>query len=147
MSGLDLQKFIADNNLLSLPIIFISGDGDIPMSVQAMKSGAVDFLTKPIRARDLLSAVEAAFLKNQISHDRAAIKSGILTRLQSLSPRENDVFALVITGKLNKQIGCDLGIAEKTVKVHRGRIMHKMNAQSLAELVRFAIASGLYPLL
>ena len=137
LSGLELQQKLLDSNIL-IPVIFVTGHADIKMSVQAMKAGAVDFLTKPFRQRELLEAVLQA-----IDRDRAAQKlrsevKEIRGRLESLSPREREVFDLVVQGFLNKQIAGSLGMSEATVKLHRGHAMEKMKAQSLADLIRMA---------
>jgi FixJ family two-component response regulator len=135
LSGLDLQQELAAHGI-KLPIIFITGYGDIPMSVRAMKAGATEFLTKPFRDQDLLDAIYQA-----VEHDRAARQhsreiADLRDRFEALTSREREVMSLVVAGWLNKQIGFELQISEITVKIHRGRVMAKMGAQSLAELVR-----------
>ena len=142
LSGLDLQKELGQMGY-NIPIIFITGHGDILMSVRTMKRGAVDFITKPFNDQDLLDAIYQAIEKdNQARREQDQIKA-IQQRVDSLTPRESEVFALVVTGMLNKQIAYDLGMSEKTVKVHRARVMHKMQADSLAELVRLAYRMGI----
>jgi FixJ family two-component response regulator len=137
LSGLELQEHLADKEI-SCPIIFITGHGTIPMSVRAMKAGAVDFLEKPFEGLDLLNAISRAIAKDrQTKRDQKELKE-LRKRLETLTSREYDVFGLIVVGKLNKQIAFDLGISEKTVKVHRARIFSKMGAASLADLVRFA---------
>ena len=141
LNGLELQQaLIAGGHELS--IVFLTGHGDIPMSVQAMKGGAVDFLTKPVNDDDLLRAVRAAIEKDRIRRMTRAEIAEIQQRLETLTPREREVMEHVISGQLNKQIAADLGIVEKTIKVHRARVMAKMNAQSVAELVRLAERAG-----
>ena len=125
-----------------IPIVFITGHGDISMSVTAMKAGAVDFLTKPFDGKDLLGAVQRAVAKDARDLGAEARTGEVQERVKLLTPRESQVFALVVTGMLNKQIASELGIVEKTVKVHRGRVMVKMRASSVAELVRLADAVG-----
>ena len=137
LSGLELQKRIA-SEWPDLPIIFITGHGDIPSSVQAMKAGAVEFLTKPFADDALLSAVRQALERSRVALDRAAELRELRDRYASLSPRERQVMALVVNGLLNKQVGSELGISEVTVKAHRGRVMQKMKAGSLPELVEIA---------
>jgi FixJ family two-component response regulator len=134
-SGLDVQSALAsqgDNR----PIVFITGQGDIPTSVQAMKSGAIDFLTKPVHEKDLITAVRRALELDRLAREEEARLASVGERLASLTPREHEVLASVITGRLNKQIAAELRIAEKTVKVHRARVMAKMAVRSVAELVR-----------
>jgi len=125
-----------------MPIIFITGHGDISMSVKAMKRGAVDFLTKPFDVESLLDAIQRAVTKDVKDLGEEGRTADVLERVKLLTPRETEVFALVVTGMLNKQIAGELGIAEKTVKVHRARVMEKMRAESVAELVRLADAVG-----
>jgi len=137
LSGLDAQVKLAESQPL-LPIVFISGYGDVPTSVQAMKAGAVDFLSKPFSAEDLLGAVREAFARNARERSSRYEMDEIRERLAALTPREYDVFREVVTGQLNKQVAATLGIREKTVKVHRARVMQKMSAASLADLVRMA---------
>jgi RNA polymerase sigma factor (sigma-70 family) len=137
LSGLDLQRELSATTT-PLPIIFITGHGDIPMTVKAMKNGAVDFLPKPVEGKELLKAVEQALARaDEESRERQQLED-IQRRLETLTPRERDVMALVVRGLLNKQIAFELGTAEKTVKVHRARVMEKMEVQSLAELVHIA---------
>jgi FixJ family two-component response regulator len=141
LSGLELQKQLAERT--DMPIIFITGHGDVPMSVQAMKAGAVEFLTKPFKDDVLLDAIRGA-----IDHSRAAFRLDsemrpLRMRYESLTPREREVMALVVSGLLNKQVGGELGISEITVKAHRGQVMRKMKANSLADLVTMAGRLGL----
>ena len=135
LSGLDFQRQLAARNC-RIPIIFITGHGDIPMSVRAMKAGAVEFLTKPFRDQDLLDAVRIALEKDRERRERKKEVSDLKERFNSLTPREQEVISLVVSGMLNKQIADQLGTAENTVKVHRSRAMEKMHAQSVAELVK-----------
>jgi FixJ family two-component response regulator len=134
-SGLDLQLQLARRGNPK-PIIFLTGHGDIPMTVQAMKSGAVDFLTKPVRDQTLLDAVTAAIARDVAQRATAGVVKRTVERLETLTPRERDVLAGVAQGRLNKQIAYDLGISEVTVKLHRGNVMRKMEAASVAELIR-----------
>jgi FixJ family two-component response regulator len=135
LSGLDLQAALGRRQE-TLPIIFITGRGSIPMSVQAMKGGALDFLRKPVEADALLDAIQRALARSRAARARAAEAGEVARRLAKLTPREREVLDLVVTGMLNKQIAAELGAAEKTVKVHRGRVMKKMEAESVADLVR-----------
>jgi FixJ family two-component response regulator len=141
LTGLELQEALAAAEP-GCPIVFITGYRDVRASVKAMKGGAIDFLSKPVNDRELLSAVERAVAKaRQARRDQARTKE-IQDRIKALTPREAEVFALVVTGMLNKQIASELGVSEKMVKVHRGRVMEKMRAGSLAELVRLADEGG-----
>ena len=135
LSGLDFQRQLAERNC-HMPIIFITGHGDIPMSVRAMKAGAVEFLTKPFRDQDLLDAVRVALEKDRGRREREKEVSDLKERYNSLTLREQEVISMVVRGMLNKQIADQLGTAENTVKVHRSRAMEKMHAQSVAELVK-----------
>lgn len=134
-SGLDLQQRLADTGI-SKPIVFLTGHGDIPMSVQAMKGGAVDFLTKPVRDQTLLDAVTAGIVRNRDERENALIVQQHVTRFKTLTPREIQVMREVARGRLNKQIAYDLGITEITVKLHRSNVMKKMQAVSIGELIR-----------
>ena len=142
VTGLELQQTLA-RAVHEIPVVFITGHGDIPTSVQAMKAGAVDFLTKPFAAKDLLDAIRRAVAKDTRDLGTEAREEEIRARVKRLTPRESQVFALVVTGMLNKQIAAELGIGEKTVKVHRARVMEKMQAASVAALVRLADAAGI----
>ena len=136
LNGLDLQKLVADR--LEMPIIFITGYGDVPMTVRAMKAGAVEFLTKPLAEEALLGAIRHAIERSQTALGNEAAMQALRGRYASLTPREREVLALVVSGLLNKQVGFQLGISEITVKGHRGKMMQKMNADSLPELVKMA---------
>jgi FixJ family two-component response regulator len=135
LNGLELQEALRVKGS-AIPIIFLTGHGDIPMSVQAMKGGALDFLTKPVRDEDLLKAVEAALEKDRVERQSRAELDDIQERLATLTPRESEVLTHVVSGQLNKQIANDLGTVEQTIKVHRARVMEKMKVNSVAELVR-----------
>ena len=137
LSGLDLQRDLVDRNI-HIPIIFITGHGDIPMSVRAMKAGAVEFLTKPFRDQDLLDAIQQALDRDRLARSHQAETAELHHRYQSLTPRESEVFGLVVRGLLNKQIALQLGTSEITIKLHRRQVMEKMDAASLADLVRMA---------
>jgi FixJ family two-component response regulator len=137
LSGLDLQHELQAAHTL-LPIIFVTGHGDIPMSVKAMKEGAVDFLAKPVKDKDLLRAIDHALARANHDHAERRELEDIQRRVKSLTPREREVMTLAVRGLLNKQIAFELGTVEKTVKVHRARVMEKMEVQSFAELVRIA---------
>ena len=141
LNGLELQKRIAEQRTV-VPIIFITGYGDIPTTVQAIKAGAVEFLTKPLNRETLIGAIKGALERSRISLNAEASLRELRVRHESLSHREQEVMALVVLGRLNKQIGGDLGISEITVKAHRGRVMRKMGARSLAELVSMATRLG-----
>lgn len=144
MSGLDLQKELISHEH-TMPIIFITALHDIPSSVSAMKKGAVDFLTKPFEERDLLEAIRTALNKDRKKRTEREEIEGIRRRLALLTPREHEILSYVISGWLNKQIAFNLDISERTVKAHRSQIMHKMSADSLAELVRFSERAGIQP--
>jgi FixJ family two-component response regulator len=135
--GLDFQRELASAGV-RLPIIFITGHGDIAMSVQAMKGGAIEFLTKPFREQDLLDAIRSGLDNDRGQRERATANAEIAARFNTLSPREREVMALAVTGRLNKQIAAEIGLSENTVKIHRGNILRKMKAASLVELALMA---------
>jgi FixJ family two-component response regulator len=141
LSGFDLQAELSRRGI-TVPIVFITGHGDIPMSVTAMKAGAVDFLTKPFREQELLDAVTRALERDQKRRDEERSNADLQARLASLTPRERETMALVTGGLMNKQVAAELGITEMTVKIHRGNVMRKMQARSLAELVLIAEKLG-----
>jgi FixJ family two-component response regulator len=142
LSGLDLQKRLVEGDV-DIPIIFITGHGDIPMAVQAMKAGAVEFLRKPFRDQDLLDAVQQALERDRKGREQRAEIAELRKRFDSLTPREREVMALVAAGLLNKQVAGELGTSEASVKVHRQHVMEKIGADSLAELVRMADKIGI----
>lgn len=142
LNGLELQKLIASDRI-DMPIIFITGHGDVPMTVQAMKAGAVEFLTKPFDDEMLLTAIRQAITRSSATLDDQAQRQTLRDAYASLTPREQDVLRLVVAGRLNKQIALNLGISEITVKAHRGKMMIKMKAGSVADLVKAAMRLGL----
>lgn len=144
ISGLDFQDQLAEHGV-TLPVVLMTGHGDIPMSVRGMKAGAVDFLAKPFRDQDMLDAVAAAIERDRLARDAGAAMQGLQERYDSLSPREQQVMALVTAGRLNKQAAGDLDLSEITVKIHRGSAMRKMGARTLPDLVRMAEALGVKP--
>jgi FixJ family two-component response regulator len=141
-SGLEFQQTLSKQNV-QLPIIFISGHSDIPISVRAMKSGAIEFLTKPLKEQELLDAVHAGIARDRARHQEAKLVAGLRARFDSLTPREREIMALVVAGNGTKQIAGQSGLSEATVKVHRSHIMHKMMAKSVVALVRIADRLGI----
>jgi FixJ family two-component response regulator len=142
VSGLDFQTDLAKANI-HIPIIFMTGHGDIPMTVRAMKGGAVDFLTKPFRDQDMLDAVVMAIERDRKRREAEKIAANLQALFETLTPREREVLALVASGLMNKQVAAEIGLAEITVKIHRGHIMKKMGARSLADLVKMAETLGI----
>jgi len=142
LSGLDFQAELAKANI-QIPIVFITGHGDIPMTVRAMKAGAVEFLPKPFRDQDMLDAVQTGLEHDRDRRERSGDSTKLMAKFESLTPREREIMALVTAGLMNKQIANEIGVSEVTVKLHRGNAMRKMAAKSLAELVRMADALGL----
>jgi len=140
-SGLEFQRTLAESGI-ELPVIFISGHGDISTSVRALKSGAIEFLTKPLREQELLDAVQAGIERDRTRRQQARLVAELRKRFMSLTPRQQEVLAQVVTGRLNKQIAGQLGLSEMTVKVHRSQVMRKMRAKSLVDLVRMADQLG-----
>jgi FixJ family two-component response regulator len=143
-SGLDLQRELATMHI-HLPIIFITGHGDIPMSVRAMKGGAIEFLTKPFRDQDLLDAIQLGLERDRAWLEEEKLTAALRARFETLTPREREVMVRVVAGRLNKQIAYDMGISEVTAKVHRGQVMRKMKASSLPDLARMADRLKLSP--
>jgi len=140
MSGLELQQEL-NRRGATIPVVFISGHGDVPMAVEAMQQGAFDFLQKPFRDQDLLDRVQRALARDTESRSRLAARAEIQVRLATLTPRETEVLQLVTRGKANKVVGAELGVSQRTVEIHRAHVMEKMNASSLAELVRMVLDS------
>ena len=145
MSGLDFQNRLAESGM-QIPIIFITGHGDVPMSVKALKAGAVEFLTKPFRDQDLLDAIQQALQRDRATREQQTEILDVHERYQTLTAREREVMTLVVSGLLNKQIASEIGASEATVKIHRGNMMQKMHVGSLIELVRMADKLKLIPL-
>ena len=143
LSGLDLQHELSQSGN-TLPIIFITGRGDIPMTVRAMKAGAVEFLTKPFKNRALLEAIQSAIQRERVAHEARLETTQLRERYEQLTPREHEVMAMVVAGQLNKQVAGNLDTTERTIKFHRANIMQKMGAESLAELVRMAEKLGVF---
>ncbi|HTP24762.1 MAG TPA: response regulator transcription factor [Anaeromyxobacteraceae bacterium] len=137
LSGIELQRALVERNLY-IPIVFLTGHGDIPMTVRAIKAGAVEFLTKPFHDQELLDAIQQALAQDSVARQGRAVIAELRGRYEALTPRERDVFGLVVQGLLNKQIAAELGTSEITIKQHRGQLMRKMQADSLADLVRMA---------
>jgi len=144
LSGLNLQEKLTESKI-DLPIVFITGHGDVPMTVRAMKGGALEFLTKPVKEQDLLEAIQRGIERHRYQLAQRAETCELQRRYDSLTPREREVFPLVTSGLLNKQIAAELGASEKTIKIHRAQVMRKMKAESLAHLVRIAERLGLVP--
>jgi FixJ family two-component response regulator len=144
MSGLDFQSRLAETGT-QIPIIFITAHGDVPMSVKALKAGAVEFLTKPFRDQDLLDAIQQALQRDRVAREQQAEILNVHERYKTLTPREREVMALVVAGLLNKQIAAEIGASEATVKIHRGNMMQKMQVGSLIELVRIADKLKIFP--
>jgi FixJ family two-component response regulator len=142
VSGLDFQTELAKANI-HIPIIFMTGHGDIPMTVRAMKGGAVDFLTKPFRDQDMLDAVVTAIERDRKSREAGKIVANLQALFETLTPREREILALVASGLMNKQVAAEIGLAEITVKIHRGHMMKKMGARSLADMIRMAETLGI----
>jgi FixJ family two-component response regulator len=144
MSGLDFQRQLAETGM-QIPIIFVTAHGDVPMSVRALKSGAVEFLTKPFRDQDLLDAIQQALQRDRTAQEQQAEIHDLQGRYHALTRREQEVMTLVVSGMLNKQIASEIGASEATVKIHRGQVMHKMQAGSVVDLVRMADKLKLSP--
>jgi FixJ family two-component response regulator len=144
LSGLELQSLIAGDRI-DMPIIFITGHADVPMTVKAMKAGAVEFLTKPVAEQVLIAAIDSAIARSRVAMEKESEMQALRNRYAKLTPRERDVMTLVVRGLLNKQVGGDLGMAEITVKAHRGQVMRKMSAASFADLVNMAARLGFAP--